>query len=137
MRAVGAKGRQTCAPSRLSGSSTPVMAAGVSVMRPRTRPGRGRPHISSTSMASLRPSQRSEDGPMVSVSRVWRRAPRPRSVMAKRAPGPAVARCMQQWFAGSPRPDQAYQGEKAEPTKAIAERPRAPSSLTPSTYHQA
>ncbi|MEO1613814.1 MAG: hypothetical protein AAFU55_15885 [Pseudomonadota bacterium] len=44
---------------------------------------------------------------------------------------------MQQWFAGSRRPDQRYHGEKTEPMKAMMEIARRPSSDTPSTYHQA
>ena len=44
---------------------------------------------------------------------------------------------MQQWFAGSRRPDQRYQGEKTEPMKPIRLIARLPSALTPSTYHQA
>ena len=76
------------------------------------------------------------DEPMLSASGACLSAPRPRSVMANRPPGPAVAMCMQQWSAGSPRPDHAYQGEKAEPTKAMSESARVPSSLNPSTYHQ-
>jgi hypothetical protein len=44
---------------------------------------------------------------------------------------------MQTWFSGSRRPDQRYQGEKTEPMKAMTETARDPSSLIPSTYHQA
>ena len=44
---------------------------------------------------------------------------------------------MQQWFAGSRRPDQAYQGEKTDPTKPITLKARSPPSLIPSTYHHA
>jgi hypothetical protein len=44
---------------------------------------------------------------------------------------------MQQWLAGSRRPDQAYQGENTEPMKPITDTARPPSSAIPSTYHQA
>ncbi len=44
---------------------------------------------------------------------------------------------MQEWFAGSRRPLQAYHGEKTDPMKPMTETARVPSSLTPSTYHQA
>lgn len=44
---------------------------------------------------------------------------------------------MQQWFCGTLRPDQRYQGEKTDPMKPMTETARVPSSLMPSTYHQA
>ncbi len=44
---------------------------------------------------------------------------------------------MQTWFSGSCLPDQRYQGEKTEPMKAMTDTAREPSSLIPSTYHQA
>lgn len=44
---------------------------------------------------------------------------------------------MQQWFAGSRLPDQAYQGEKTDPMKPMTETALVPQSLIPSTYHQA
>ena len=44
---------------------------------------------------------------------------------------------MQTWSSGARRPDQAYQGEKTEPMKAMTLSDRVPSSLMPSTYHQA
>jgi hypothetical protein len=44
---------------------------------------------------------------------------------------------MQQWFCGSRLPDHLYQGEKTEPMKPMTLTARVPSSLTPSTYHQA
>lgn len=44
---------------------------------------------------------------------------------------------MQTWFCGHFRPDQRYQGEKTDPMNPIIEIARAPSSLIPSTYHQA
>ena len=44
---------------------------------------------------------------------------------------------MQQWSAGLRRPDQRYQGEKTEPMKPMIEIDLRPSSLIPSTYHQA
>lgn len=57
--------------------------------------------------------------------------------MVKRPPGPYVATLMQTWFLGHCRPDQAYQGEKTDPMKAMTLTARLPSSLIPSTYHQA
>jgi hypothetical protein len=44
---------------------------------------------------------------------------------------------MQQWFAGSRRPAQAYQGENTEPINPITDSARVPQSLIASTYHQA
>nr|WP_274593585.1 MULTISPECIES: hypothetical protein [Roseovarius] len=44
---------------------------------------------------------------------------------------------MQTWFSGLRRPDQAYQGEKTEPMKAMIEMARPPPSFRPSTYHHA
>jgi hypothetical protein len=73
----------------------------------------------------------------VKLSRVWRSAVSPRSVMVKRPPGPYVATLMQTWLCGLRRPVQAYQGEKTEPMKAITEMARVPSWESPSTYHQA
>jgi hypothetical protein len=44
---------------------------------------------------------------------------------------------MQTWLWGRRRPDQRYHGEKTDPMKAMTETARLPSSLMPSTYHQA
>ncbi len=44
---------------------------------------------------------------------------------------------MQQWLAGSRRPDHAYHGEKTEPINPMTETALVPQSLIPSTYHQA
>jgi len=44
---------------------------------------------------------------------------------------------MQTLLSGARRPDQAYQGEKTDPMKAMTLSDRVPSSLIPSTYHQA
>ncbi len=44
---------------------------------------------------------------------------------------------MQTLLSGARRPDHAYQGEKTEPMKPMTLTARVPSSLIPSTYHQA
>ncbi len=44
---------------------------------------------------------------------------------------------MQQWFAGSLRPDHAYHGLNTDPMKPMTETAFCPSLLIPSTYHQA
>ncbi len=44
---------------------------------------------------------------------------------------------MQAWFAGSRLPLHLYHGEKTDPMNPMTETARVPSSLTPSTYHQA
>lgn len=44
---------------------------------------------------------------------------------------------MQQWFAGSLRPDHLYQGENTDPIKPMTETAFVPQWLMPSTYHHA
>ena len=84
----GAKGRQTCAPSALSATSAPVIAAGVTVTRPRTRPILGGAPISSISTIRRPSCQRIDEGPISRQSALWRSALAPRSVMVNRPPGP-------------------------------------------------
>ena len=88
MSQEGAKGRQTWAPSRVRGNSTPVTAWGVRVIVPRTRLIMGGPLTSSTSMISCDPVQCIDDGPTPNEVGDVRKASRPRSVMVKRPPRP-------------------------------------------------
>lgn len=48
-----------------------------------------------------------------------------------------MATLIQQWLAGSRRPDHAYQGEKTDPMNPMTLSARVPSLLIPSMYHQA
>jgi len=84
----GAKGRQTCAPSGVSGSSTDVTARGVIVICPCTRLMTGGPLISLMSITKALPFQCIDDGPTCNVSVLVRSACRPRSVMVNRPPRP-------------------------------------------------
>jgi len=114
-------------------------ACGITRTVPRRRVGIGAV-TSSIRMVRALPSHSIPLGPICRKSGPRCSAVRGRSVIAQRRGAPYSATFMQQWFSGSPAPqrrDQAYQGEKTVPMKAMMVMPCFPSSLSASTYHQA
>jgi len=134
---IGAKGRQICAPSFVRGSSTFVIADGVTLIWPLIRLIRGGEDTSLISIINCLFSQRIEDGPTSNLVSLCLRADLPRSVIVNLPPCPYVATLIQTWFCGFFRPDHRYQGEKTDPINPMTETAFVPQLLKPSTYHHA